>query len=316
MSSVLGIHHITAIASDPQRNLDFYAGVLGLRFVKRTVNFDDPHTYHFYYGDATGAPGTILTFFPWPGARQGRQGTGQAAAIAFAIPPAATGFWLQRLVHHGIPHDGPARRAGPAGVEQVIAFRDHDGLMLELVADETVTTRDGWETKSITAENAIRSFHRVTLWVEEADPTRHVLTHSLGFREVGEHETTRRYASGDGCAGTLVDVRAAGGFVPALGGAGTVHHVAWRAENDAAELELRDAVAAAGMHPTPVIDRNYFNSVYFREPGRVLFEIATDSPGFAVDEPVDQLGNSLKLPPQYEPHRAEIESALPEITVP
>jgi predicted esterase/catechol 2,3-dioxygenase-like lactoylglutathione lyase family enzyme len=317
MSSVLGIHHVTAIASDPQRNLDFYAGVLGLRLVKRTVNFDDPETYHFYFGDETGTPGSILTFFPWPGARSGRQGPGQVAIISFAVVPGALGFWLERLVHHGVAHEGPARRATGADPEQVISFKDRDGLMLELVADARAATRPAWGgAPGIPREHAIHGFHSVTIWVEDGAATERVLVDTLGFRLLREEGSTRRFAAGDGGPGTLVDLRSTGGFVPGIGGAGTVHHVAWRAADDAAQLTARERVQRAGLRPTPVIDRNYFHSVYFREPGGVLFELATDAPGFAIDEPVERLGDRLMLPAQYEIHRAEIEAVLPRIHLP
>jgi predicted esterase/catechol 2,3-dioxygenase-like lactoylglutathione lyase family enzyme len=318
MTEILGIHHVTAIASDPQRNLDFYGGLLGLRLVKRTVNFDDPQTYHLYYGDEVGTPGSIMTFFPWPGARRGRQGTGQVAVTSFAVLPGALGFWIERLLRHGVAYEGPTRR-GPAGAEaeQVIAFKDHDGLMLELVAHAGAEARPGWGgAPGIAIEHAIRGFHGVTLWVEDGERSERVLVDTLGFRPVREEGGTRRYAVGDSGPGALVDVRAVGGFLHGAGGAGTVHHVAWRVPDDAAELTVRERVVAAGLQPTPVIDRNYFHSVYFREPGGVLYELATNPPGFAIDEPVERLGERLMLPPQYEGSRAQIEAVLPPIHLP
>jgi predicted esterase/catechol 2,3-dioxygenase-like lactoylglutathione lyase family enzyme len=316
--SVLGIHHVTAIASDPQRTLDFYSGVLGLHLVKRTVNFDDPQTYHFYFGDEIGTPGSILTFFPWPGAQRGRQGTGQVAVVAFATLPAALGFWVDRLVRHGIAFEGPVKR-GPGGAEaeQVLGFRDRDGLLLEIVAHTGAEARPAWGgAPGISPAQALRGFHAVTLWEERGDDTERILVDTLGFRPVREHETTRRYAAGDGGPGTLVDLRTVGGFVRGADGAGAVHHVAWRVLDDAAQLEARERVVAAGLEPTPVIDRQYFHSVYFREPGGVLFELATDPPGFAIDEPVERLGERLMLPPQYEPYRAQLEAVLPPIHLP
>ena len=309
ITSVLGIHHVTAIASDPQRNLDFYVGLLGLRLVKRTVNFDDPETYHLYFGDEVGTPGSIMTFFPWPGARPGRQGTGQVAVTSFAVLPRALGFWLERLVRYGIEHEGPTK--------QVISFRDHDGLMLELVGDAGAEARPAWgEAPGIAREHAIHGVHGVTIWAAQGDDTERVLVDTLGFRAVHEDGSTRRFAVGDGGPGTLVDVRSVGGFVRATGGAGTVHHVAWRVPDDTAQLQMRERVTKAGLEPTPVIDRNYFHSVYFREPGGVLFELATDPPGFAIDEPVARLGERLMLPRQYEAHRAQIEAILPPIHLP
>jgi len=313
-TSVLGIHHVTAIASDPQRNLDFYVGLLGLRFVKRTVNFDDPHTYHFYFGDEVGTPGSIMTFFPWPRAFRGRQGTGQVAVTSFAILPSALSFWVERLLAHGVRYEGPKKREGS---EQVLAFTDPDGLMLELVAHPSAEARPAWASApGISMDNAIHGFHGVTLWEEQGDATERVLTETLGFKPVTEGRGTRRFAAGDGGAGTLVDVRTIGGFMSGQTGAGTVHHVAFRVADDTAELSIRSRVMQAGYQPTPVIDRDYFHSVYFREPGHVLFELATDGPGFTVDEPRERLGEQLRLPKQYEPHRAEIESVLPRIHLP
>jgi len=311
---VQGIHHVTAIARDPQRNLDFYVGLLGLRFVKRTVNFDDPHTYHFYFGDEIGTPGSIMTFFPWPRAFRGRQGTGQVAVTSFAVVPSALGFWIERLLAHGIKYEGPKKRADD---EQVVAFKDHDGLLVEIVAHESAEARPAWsDAPGISRDRAIHGFHSVTLWEEQGADTERVLTDILGFRGVREESGTRRFAAGDGGAGTLVDIRTIGGFVSGQPGAGTVHHVAFRVEDDAAQLAVRSRVMQGGYQPTPVIDRDYFHSVYFREPGGVLFELATDAPGFAIDEPVERLGEQLKLPKQYEPHRSEIEAVLPRIHLP
>ena len=317
MSQVLGIHHVTAIASDPQRNLDFYVGLLGLRFVKRTVNFDDPQTYHFYFGDEVGTPGTIMTFFPWPGARRGRQGAGQVAVTSFAIAPGAVDFWLERLRRHNVPYDDPTTRGSGADAERVIAFRDHDGLMLELVVHPAAESRPGWDrAPGIPPEHAIRGFHGVTVWVEDGEATERVLTETLGFRPLREYGDTRRFAAGDGGPGTIVDVRVVAGQGYGLGGAGTVHHVAFAVEDDATQQAVRERVIRDGLHPTPVIDRKYFRSVYFREPGGVLYELATIPPGFTVDEPVDRLGAGLMLPAQYEPYRAEIEAILPPIHLP
>ena len=314
MSNVLGIHHVTAIASDPQRNLDFYAGFLGLRLVKRTVNFDDPQTYHLYFGDEVGNPGTIMTFFPWPGAKRGRQGTGQVAVTSFSVLPGALGFWIARMVRYGIEHEGPIKRGIGAHKEQVISFRDPDGLLLEIVAHAGAEARSAWgNAPGIARDHAIRGFHRVTIWAERVDDTERLLVDTLGFRPANDDSGTRRFAIGDGGPGTSVDVRTIGGFPRHVSGAGTVHHVAWRVSNDAAQQLLRAEVEKAGLRPTDVIDRNYFKSVYFREPGGVLFELATDPPGFAVDEPVDRLGERLMLPPQLEEHRAEIENVLPPI---
>lgn len=313
-TAVTGIHHVTAIATDPQRNLDFYIGVLGLRFVKRTVNFDDPHTYHFYFGDDVGRPGTIMTFFPWPRARRGRQGTGQVAVTSFAVLPSALGFWIERLVQHGLRYKGPIKRAGN---EQVLSFTDPDHLMLEIVSHPGAEDRSAWDhAHGIPRDKAIRGFHSVTLWEERGEDTERVLVDALGFRAVTTIGATRRYAAGDGGPGTVVDVRNVGGFVSGQPGGGTVHHVAFRVDDDRAQLAVRSQVVQAGHQPTPVIDRDYFRSVYFREPGGVLFELATDAPGFTIDEPVEKLGEQLKLPKQYEADRSEIEAVLPTIHLP
>ncbi len=297
-TTVLGIHHVSAIATDPQRNIDFYAGVLGLRLVKRTVNFDDPQTYHLYYGDALGTPGSLLTFFPWPGARRGQHGSGQVAVISFAALPASLGFWVERLVTYAVPFDGPTRRGSGSDTERVISFRDPDGLMLEIVGHDAAENRTGWDgAVGIEAEQSLRGLHAVTLWADRGEDTTSVLVDTLGFEQLAERDGTQRFAVGDGGPGTVVQLRTVGGFLRGTGGAGTVHHVAWRAADDATELLLRERVIAAGMDPTPVIDRRYFNSVYFREPGGVLFEIATDGPGFTIDEPQEKLGEALMLPP-------------------
>jgi predicted esterase/catechol 2,3-dioxygenase-like lactoylglutathione lyase family enzyme len=317
MTQVRGIHHVSTIASDPQRNIDFFAGLLGLRLVKRTVNFDDPETYHLYYGDAVGTPGCIMTFFPWPGARPGRQGPGECAVVSFSVAPSAIAFWLERFVRHGVTHEAPVVRGTGDDTERVLAFRDHDGAMYELVGHAAAESRPAWtKAPGIPAEHAIHGFHSVTLWVEDGEPTERVLVDTLGFRATTERESTRRYVAGEGGPARIVDVRSIGGFMRGAKGAGIVHHVAFEVADDQAEVEVREQVIAAGLHPTPVIDRNYFHSVYFREPGGVLYELATTPPGFAIDEPVEHLGERLMLPAQYEPNRAQIEAILPPIHLP
>jgi predicted esterase/catechol 2,3-dioxygenase-like lactoylglutathione lyase family enzyme len=317
MTQVRGIHHVSTIASDPQRNIDFFAGLLGLRLVKRTVNFDDPETYHLYYGDAVGTPGCIMTFFPWPGARPGRQGPGECAVVSFSVAPSAIAFWLERFVRHGVTHEAPVVRGTGDDTERVLAFRDHDGAMYELVGHAAAKSRPAWtKAPGIPAEHAIHGFHSVTLWVEDGEPTERVLVDTLGFRATTERESTRRYVAGEGGPARIVDVRSIGGFMRGAKGAGIVHHVAFEVADDQAEVEVREQVIAAGLHPTPVIDRNYFHSVYFREPGGVLYELATTPPGFAIDEPVEHLGERLMLPAQYEPNRAQIEAILPPIHLP
>jgi glyoxalase family protein len=303
----MGIHHITAIAGDPQRNLDFYAGVLGLRLVKLTVNFDDPGSYHLYYGDEIGRPGTILTFFPWPRGNKGRQGAGQITAVAFAIPPAALGFWIERLISHGIKYEGPARRFD----EQVLAFSDPDGLLVELVATAAALGSEPWSEGPVAPEQALRGLHGAAIWEDGNTGTGDFLTQVLGMTPVGEDAGMFRYVAGGAGPGLVVDLRQAAGFWRGAGGVGTVHHMAFRAASDEEQLAQRAEIESRGIEITPVIDRQYFHSVYFREPGGVLFEIATDGPGFTIDEPVSELGTHLKLPPMYEFNRSRIERALP-----
>lgn len=298
MYRTTGLHHLTAIASDPQRNLDFYAGTLGLRFVKQTVNFDDPGTYHLYYGDATGRPGSILTFFPWPNARRGRVGVGQVAETQLAIPRSALAFWIQRLTEHGVEFAGPTRRFG---TDSVLTFTDHDGLPLALVASEAAASQPGWDGGVGVPEGmSIRGMHAVTLWVRNLAATASVLSDTLGLREVAADDGVTRFAAADGEPGALIDVRELRTGAGGAGGAGTVHHVAFRATDDDTEFGLRTQVTAAGLQITEQIDRTYFRSMYFREPGQVLFELATDAPGFTVDEPLDGLGRTLQLPAQHE----------------
>ena len=316
-SPIPGIHHVTAISGPPQANLDFYAGPLRQRLVKRTVNFDDPGTYHLYYGDRTGGPGTILTFFPFVDAGPGRAGAGMASAFAYAVP--ALDPWMEDLAERAIDFDGPFDRLG----QRAIALDDPDGLRVELV-----------ETGGDASHGAPRDdgFHSVTLCVRDPEPTARVLTDLFGYEAAGEersrgdaagtgdgraHGVERwRFRSPGGGRGAVVDLMRTD--EPSIGrpGAGTIHHVAFRAETPERQLEWRERVAAAELDVTPVIDRQYFDAIYFREPGGVLFEIATDPPGFAVDEPVDSLGEALKLPPQYEPHRERIERVLPELRLP
>lgn len=308
-----GLHHVTAIASDPRRNLDFYAGVLGLRLVKRTVNFDDPGTYHLYYGDAAGQPGTILTFFPWQGIDRGRAGSGQAVEVAFAIPQASFGWWTTHLVHCGIPYEGPSDRFG----ERVLFLKDPDGMMIELVATPGHSRPDQeWEGATIPAEHRILRIHTVTLWLDGYEKSADLLTGKLGFHKVAEEGSRFRYAAGEGGPGAQVDLRCTPEFWTGRMGTGSVHHVAWRVPDDAAQTQLRTMLAGGGIDITPVLDRQYFRSVYFREPGGVLFEIATDPPGFAVDETFELLGTALKLPPWLEGQRAAIEQRLPPLHLP
>ena len=305
-----GIHHVTAIAGQSIRNYDFYTRTLGLRFVKKTVNFDDPGTYHFYYGDETGQPGTILTFFPWEHAAPGRGGVGQTQQTAFRVPAASLGYWAHRLIEKGVTHQPPEKRFG----EWVLSFTDPDGMSLALVGIAGAEREKAWSSGDVPAEHAIRGFQGVTLLIENAARTAAILTDVFGFERVGQDGSITRYRAPSLREGAVVDIYEAKGFLPGRLGRGSVHHIAFRAADDAEQAEMvRKLSEAHGMHPTEQKDRNYFRSVYFREPGGILFEIATDIPGFAVDEAVASLGTTLKLPQFLEPRRKEIESVLPSL---
>jgi glyoxalase family protein len=305
-----GLHHITAMAADPQRNLAFYTQVLGLRFVKKSVNQDDPGTYHLYYGDNTGSPGSALTFFPWPNLRRGRPGQGQAYATAFSVPAAAQAFWTDRLKKFDVATAPVETRFA----DQVLAFADPDGLKLELVFTAEPDARVPAPASDIPAAHALRGFHSTTLALGNATATVALLTELMGYRAVATAGDRTRYTVGAGGPGTYVDVFTDGSIPRGLNGAGTVHHIAFRVADDAAHQAAHHLLQSRGVHVSPIIDRAYFKSIYYREPNGVLFEIATDQPGFTIDEPVETLGTVLGLPPHLEPHRAEIEAALPPLT--
>ena len=305
-----GIHHVTAIAGPARRNLDFYTRVLGLRLVKKTVNFDDPSTYHFYFGDDAGRPGTILTFFPWEHAAPGRLGIGETQETVFRVPEGALGYWSHRFIEKGVAHQALEKRFG----ETLLAFKDPDGMRLALAGVPGIENDPGWSDGEIPVEHAIRGFHSVSLLVEKASPTAAILTNVMGFTEIARDEPVVRYRAGDTILGGIIDLREAGEFLRGRPGAGTVHHIAFRAAGDSEQLEMVETLTRKfGMRVTEQKDRNYFRSVYFREPGGVLFEIATDDPGFDIDESRDALGRELKLPHFLEPKRPQIESVLPEI---
>jgi len=312
VKGVLGIHHVTAISSDPQQTLDFYTKILGLRLIKLTVNYDDPSTYHVYFGDEIGHPGTVLTFFPWPGQPRGRKGAGQANNTSFSISARSMSYWEDRLKSQGVPTQGPHGRFG----DTVLSFEDQDGQSLELVGSEGVEERTGWTMGPVAKEYAIKGFHSITLLEEALERTETVLVDTLGFRQVGEEEDRFRYEAGRGGAGTIVDIlsrpKAQRGFVSV----GTVHHVAFRASDDEHQKQIRKEILNADLNVTSMINRNYFHSIYFREHGGVLFEVATDQPGFAIDESPEQLGTRLALPPWLENSRAEIETNLPPVSLP
>lgn len=302
-----GIHHVSMIAGDPQRNLDFYTGPLGLRLVKVTVNFDSPNAYHLYYDDGLGSPGTLMTFFPHPRAKAGRQGAGQAAVTALAIAPSSLGYWIDRLLEFRIAYDGPTLR----GDARVIAFKDPDGLMLELVTDPMAHLQAAWEHSPVPPEHQIRRIAGVTLWEDPAEPSMQFLADDLGFDVGPTEEGVTRYTS----SGQYVDVRSVKGFWSGVGAAGTVHHVAWRVDDDEQLRDWRAKLTSLAPDVTQVQDRKYFNSVYFHEPGGVLFELATDVPGIAIDETPNNLGTALRLPDRYEAQRHQIEAALPPLTL-
>lgn len=307
-----GIHHITAIAGDPQKNIDFYVNVLGLRFLKKTVNFDDPHTYHFYYGDENGNPGTILTFFPWTERGfKGKRGNGQIAAISFSIPSSSMDFWMEHLTKQKINFAGPVKRFN----EQVLIFEDHDEFELEIIASKE-EKREGWDSRYIPKEHSIRGFWGASIWHQKTEITESFMSSLLGFNKVDKTENRTRLTLADGGTGTYVDLISLPKQQKGIMGVGAIHHIAFRTANDKDQLEVREKIISRKYDVTPVIDRNYFHSIYFKEPGNVLFEVATDPPGFFVDETQETLGKSLKLPEWYEPRRSEIESSLPKVTIP
>ena len=309
-AQLLGLHHITAIASDPKANLDFYTRVLGLRFVKKSVNQDDPGTYRLYYGDNVGSPGTALTFFPWPGLRRGRPGTGHAYATAFSIAADALPFWQERLMRLNVSTEPPETRFG----DTVLPFTDPDGLRLELIATSEPDPREPAHSSDVPRKLAIRGFHSSTLALVDARATTELLTQTMGYRLVQTEGHRARHTVADGGPGTYVDLLTDPTLPRGLNGAGTVHHIAFRVADDADHVHAHELIRARGFNISPVIDRAYFKSIYYREPAGVLFEIATDQPGFAIDESVETLGQKLSLPPRLEPHRAQIEAFLPKLS--
>lgn len=309
-NQVMGIHHITAIAGNARRNLNFYTKVLGLRFVKKTVNFDDPGTYHFYFGDETGSPGTILTFFPWEGITQGKQGRGMATEIGYSVPEGSLKWWKDRLSKVGSKITGEGERLG----EPFIAFEDPDGLPVSMIISSSRDRRKPWETEHVKAGVATRGFHSVSLSLDSVSETARVLTDVLGYTTGASEGNRHRFTTSAVEGAAIVDLLETPDLPRAINAGGTIHHIAFRVKDEQTLMEYRNRVVRYGLNITPKIDRNYFFSVYFREPGGVLFELATDNPGFAVDEPVESLGTHLKLPAQYESSRAEIEKILPSLS--
>ena len=309
-NKILGLHHITAIAGDAKRNFNFYSNILGLRFIKKTVNFDDPGTYHFYFGDEVGSAGTILTFFPWgEGIQQGRKGSGMATEIGYSVPKGSLDFWQKRFEQYNVIYNKPAEKFG----EKYVTFLDPDGLKLELIESATEDNRTPWETPEINAAVALKGFHNITLTLNKIEATATILTEIFGYKLVEKAVNRYRYTTTAVTTAAIVDLVELPEEKRGLNANGTVHHVAFRVKNDEILMHFREKVEAYGLSITPQIDRNYFHSLYFREPGGVLFEIATDNPGFTVDESLEELGKNLKLPAQYEPQRAAIEKHLVKI---
>jgi len=305
---ILGLHHVTAISNSAKQNHHFYTDVLGLRMVKKTVNFDDPGTYHFYFGDEQGTPGTIITFFPWEGIGKGRNGAGMATHTGYSVPKGSFSFWKERLEKQGI-----STSESEIFGEKVLSFNDPDGMQLQLIIPNKEDSRSPWTTNDISSEVAIRGFHNVTLTLRSADATSKVLTDILGYSVVKQEGNRYRFETDTIGTANIIDIIESPNAPYGNNAAGTNHHIAFRVKDDNILMQIREKVVEAGLSITPKIDRDYFFSLYFREPGGVLFEIATDNPGFTVDESLEELGSKLKLPTQYKKMREQIESVLPEL---
>ena len=305
---ILGLHHVTAISNNAKKNHQFYTDVLGLRMVKKTVNFDDPGTYHFYFGDEHGSPGSIITFFPWEGIGKGLNGAGMATHTGYSVPEGSFEFWKERLAKEGITSS-----ESEVFGEKVLSFNDPDGMQLQLITPNSVDSRDPWTANDISAEYAIRGFHNVTLTLRSIDATSKVLTEILGYSFVKQEGDLFRFETDTVDTANIIDILVDPNAPAGRNAAGTNHHIAFRVKNDDILMEVRKRVVAAGLSITPKIDRDYFFSLYFREPGGVLFEVATDNPGFTVDEPLESLGSALKLPTQHENMRSKIEAVLPKL---
>jgi glyoxalase family protein len=308
-NSILGLHHITAIAGNAQQNFDFYTKTMGLRLVKKTVNFDDPGTYHLYYGDQLGNAGTILTFFPWDGIGQGTEGVGMATEIGYAVPEGSLEFWLDRFAAQQLKPAALAERFG----EQVLAFKDPDGLSLSLIVPKIADSRTPWETAEVNSSVATRGFHSTTLTLQRIDETAKVLTDIFGYRLLAQEGNRYRFITDTVENAGIVDLLETPNGQRGRNAAGTNHHVAFRVKNEEIQMEFREKILSKSLQITPKIDRDYFYSLYFREPGGVLFEIATDNPGFSADESEAELGTHLMLPHQHEHLRGELEGILPKI---
>jgi glyoxalase family protein len=308
-NQIAGLHHITAIAGGAKRNLDFYTRILGLRLIKKTVNFDDPRTYHFYFGDEVGTPGSILTFFPWEGIVPGRAGTGMATDIGYSVPDNSLDFWKDRFKQFNVSHSDIEESFG----EQFLPFNDPDGLRIRLIVPASPDNRKPWETTDVKAATATKGFHSVVLTLKNIKATAEILTDVFGYHPLKQEGNRYRFITDAVSTANIVDLAEAENENRGINAAGTNHHVAFRVKDEEVLMAYREKIEARGLNITPKINRDYFFSLYFREPGGVLFEIATENPGFATDETVSNLGSSLRLPKQYEPSRAVIEQALPKL---
>jgi glyoxalase family protein len=316
MEPIKGLHHVTAVTRDAQLNVDFYRNVLGQRLVKKTVNFDVPDSYHLYFADEIGTPGSVLTFFVWPNVKRGIRGNGETAALAYNIPAGSIGFWQAYLEGHGVKVQLVEQRFGM----EVLPFDDPDGMRIELIVSEAAPVVDYWEAGPIPEKHALSGFHSVTLWLDKVEPTADLLVTVMGYTSAGQEGNRHRFIGGTGALANILDILhrpKQPEDIPdeAVFGAGSIHHIAFRVPTDEEQLEYQSALRVAGFAVTPVRDRNYFHSIYYHEPGGVLFEIATEPPGFAIDEPVTELGESLKLPEWFEPNRSAIEQNLPPLTL-
>ena len=309
-ANILGLHHVTAIAGNAKSNYEFYTKVLGLRLVKKTVNFDDPGTYHFYYGNEAGDPGTILTFFPWDGIGKGRIGAGQVTSTSFSIPDDSVSFWLNRFKEYGVIYNNTSQRFD----EEVLVFQDPDGLKLELISHSSKDGRKGWGTSEISEDRALKGFYNATLTLEGYERTAKLLIELFGYELADEYINRFRFVKHNTETANIIDLVCLPSGKRGSVAGGSVHHIAFRVASEGEQLQVRENLIEMGYNVTPQLDRIYFKSVYFREPGGVLFEIATDPPGFTADEEPNNLGQELKLPDWLEPRRKEIEGVLPELS--
>jgi glyoxalase family protein len=308
-NKILGLHHITAIAAHTQRNYDFYTKVLGLRLVKKTVNFDDPGTYHFYFGDEAGTPGTILTFFPWEGVQKGRTGTGMATEIGYSVPKESLEFWNNRFNELKVKYQSINERFGALYLQ----FEDPDGLLLNLIVSNTDDSRKAWTTEEVKEDVATKGFHSIVLTVRNTEHTARILTDIFGYKLLTQEGNRYRFITDAVDTANVVDIVEEPNGERGINAGGTNHHVAFRVKDDNILMEFREKISRSGFRITEKIDRNYFYSLYFREHNGILFELATDNPGFSIDEPVTELGTHLMLPSQYEGSRKKIEEALPKL---